>query len=82
MLKVELVDELELLVLEVDDVEVDVLVEVDVDVAVDIVLLVDKVLDVELFIEPTASNSRHTSTTGGRNMTIGDAYDELFSRRE
>tara|TARA_Y100000768_G_scaffold317527_1_gene252786 strand:+ start:1408 stop:1761 length:354 start_codon:yes stop_codon:yes gene_type:complete len=43
---------------------------------------IEKVLDVELFIEPTASNSRHTSTTEGRNMTIGDAYDELFSRRE
>ncbi len=43
---------------------------------------IEKVLDVELFIESVASNSRHTSTTGGRNMTIGDAYDELFSRRE
>ena len=43
---------------------------------------IEKVLDVELFIEPTASNSRHTSTIGGRNMTIGDAYDEQFSRRE
>ena len=43
---------------------------------------IEKVLDVELFIESSASNSRHTSTTGGRNMTIGDAYDELFSRRE
>ena len=43
---------------------------------------IEKVLDVELFIESAASNSRHTSTTGGRNMTIGDAYDELFSRRE
>jgi len=43
---------------------------------------IEKVLDVELFIEPPASNSRHTSTIGGRNMTIGDAYDELFSRRE
>ena len=43
---------------------------------------IEKVLDVELFIESAASNSRHASTTGGRNMTIGDAYDDLFSRRE
>ena len=43
---------------------------------------IEKVLDVELFIELSTSNSRHASTTGGRNMTIGDAYDELFSRRE
>tara|TARA_X000001036_G_scaffold319781_1_gene298259 strand:+ start:305 stop:607 length:303 start_codon:yes stop_codon:yes gene_type:complete len=43
---------------------------------------IEKVLDVELFIELAASNSRTASTTVGRNMTIGDAYDELFSRRE
>ena len=43
---------------------------------------IEKVLDIELFIESAASNSRHTSTAGGRNMTIGDAYNELFSRSE
>ena len=43
---------------------------------------IEKVLDVELLIESMASNTRQTSTQGSRNMTIGDAYEDLFSRRE
>ena len=43
---------------------------------------IEKVLDVELLIESTSTNSRQTSTQGSRNMTIGDAYEDLFSGRE
>ncbi|MGB1472047.1 MAG: helix-turn-helix domain-containing protein [Candidatus Thalassarchaeaceae archaeon] len=43
---------------------------------------IEKVLDVELLIESIASNSRQISTQGTRNMTIGDAYENLFSGRE
>lgn len=43
---------------------------------------IEKVLDVELLIESMASNTRQTSTQGSRNMTIGDAYEDLFSGRE
>ena len=43
---------------------------------------IEKVLDVELMIESLAANSRQTTNQGSRNMTIGDAYEELFSGRE
>ena len=43
---------------------------------------IEKVLDVELLIESLASNTRQTTTQGSRNMTIGDAYEDLFSGRE
>lgn len=43
---------------------------------------IEKVLDVELLIESLASNTRQTSSQGTRNMTIGDAYEDLFSGRE
>ena len=43
---------------------------------------IEKVLDVELMIESQAANSRQTINQGSRNMTIGDAYEELFSGRE
>ena len=43
---------------------------------------IEKVLDIELFIASEPANTRAATTIGSRNMTIGDAYDELFSRRE
>tara|TARA_B100001540_G_scaffold76094_1_gene68642 strand:- start:645 stop:947 length:303 start_codon:yes stop_codon:yes gene_type:complete len=43
---------------------------------------IEKVLDVKLLIESLASNTRQTTTHGSRNMTIGDAYEDLFSGRE
>ena len=43
---------------------------------------IEKVLDVELFVNTEPANARPVSTSGTRNMTIGDAYDDLFSRRD
>ena len=43
---------------------------------------IEKVLDIELMVDSEPSNTRQTSTGTSRNMTIGDAYEDLFSRRE
>lgn len=43
---------------------------------------IEKVLSVELFIEIEASNTRSVSTSSSRGLTIGDAYEDLLSRRE
>ncbi len=43
---------------------------------------IEKVLGVELFIEVETSNTRSVNTASSRGMTIGDAYEDLLSRRE
>ena len=43
---------------------------------------IEKVLGIELFVEKETSNSRSISSPTTRGMTIGDAYEDLLSRRD
>ena len=48
----------------------------------DLIKKIEKVLDVRLFVDAESANTRSISTSDTRNMTIGDAYDDLLSRRD
>ena len=48
----------------------------------DLIKKIEKVLDVRLFVDAESANTRPISTSDTRNMTIGDAYDDLLSRRD
>ena len=48
----------------------------------DLIKKIEKVLDVRLFVDAESANARPISTSDTRNMTIGDAYDDLLSRRD
>ncbi len=51
------------------------------DQQINLILKIEKILSIELNVERSAEHTTKTNTVK-RNMTIGDALEDLLSRRE